>query len=207
LSFKSDNFFWPILQDFTKIRTNDRIEAYYKEFNKVAAVLAVYFLIAFGATGYFFSTISYNDADKYPECVGTIRRKFSICHAWFAADCIISFLTIAAVRFEFYVGKKEFSRMFRNRALFAHLFACDKFMKDDLYEDKNKLVDLALDEKVKQILKNDRDSSESKVYINTARDSRYSRSVIDCLERDFAYVWPAQYEKIDDESNETYKAE
>jgi hypothetical protein len=145
-------FFWPIVMDFNKIRSKDLLDDFYGQYKKNIGVLILYLAVVFTIAFYWMMSISI-DYDKVPEChKENHRRMHSICNAWLVADALISFGTVFAVAFEFHVGSVEFTRKVRNRIQFAHLFAVDKFLKSDPYAGKDNLVNLSLDNKLKNIV-------------------------------------------------------
>ena len=139
--------------DFNKIRSKDLLDDFYTQYKKNVIALVLYLVIIFSVAGYWMMSITI-DFDNIPECHEgkEHRRMHSICNAWLIADILISFGTVFAVAFEFHVGQVEFTRKFRNRIQFAHLFTVDKFLKSDPYAGKDELVNLSLDNKLKKIV-------------------------------------------------------
>lgn len=144
-----NGIFWPVVFDYTKIRTSDLLEDFNSQFFKNLVTI----LLVLGATFAIAFTWEVNikiDLPNYNECSATSdRRRHSICSAWLLTDLVMSFLTLFIVYFEFVVGGKDYTRKFRCRIMFAHNFAFEKFVETDSYLEKGTLVNIGLDQRLK----------------------------------------------------------
>lgn len=148
---KDRSFFWPLVFDYTKMRTEDLTDDFKLQFFKNALVMLVLLGSTFAIAFTWANSIKITDP-KYTECdqKSNDRRLHSICCAWLLTDTFLSFITLAMVYFEFYVGQNDYKRKYRCRVNFAHSFALDKFAETDLYEDKAKEVNISLDDQLKE---------------------------------------------------------
>jgi hypothetical protein len=144
--------FWPVVFDYTKIRTSDLTQEFPKAFMKNFFAL----LIVIGATtavAFTYALAIKIDLDNNHECSPTTdRRRHSICNAWLLTDTILSFATLCLVYFEFKIGHNDFVRKYRSRVMFAHSFSYDKFVMTDSYADKEKEVQASLDARLKDTI-------------------------------------------------------
>jgi hypothetical protein len=141
--------FWPVVFDYTKIRTSDLTDQFNNQFAcNFFALLAV--IGGTTAVAFVWEVSITIDYENYPECTAlSDRRRHSICSAWLLTDTIMSFMTLFMIYFEYKVGEQDFVRKYRSRVMFAHSFAFEKFAMTDSYPDKASLVNITLDQKLK----------------------------------------------------------
>lgn len=93
------------------------------------------------------------DYENNPMCaIESDRRRHSICSAWLLTDTIMSFMTLLMIYFEYKVGERDFIRKYRSRIMFAHSFSYEKFAMTDSYPDKASLVNIGLDQQLKDAI-------------------------------------------------------